>query len=172
MEHFQSFNSRTHAGCDLQALSYLRLPKEFQFTHPRGVRQMKHLNYSSVTWFQFTHPRGVRPILDCNGDFVYTFQFTHPRGVRRAILPTHYKTSVVSIHAPTRGATSLRLTSQKESMEFQFTHPRGVRHFNCGSHNTFCKVSIHAPTRGATVLSTLAKIESNVSIHAPTRGAT
>ena len=85
---------------------------------------------SSVTlpasWFQSTHPHGVRPLL--------------------RTLPTE---TLVSIHAPTRGAT-----------------------FNpVDSYNKWA-VSIHAPTRGATALWYSVYIGVSVSIHAPTRGAT
>ena len=56
---------------------------------------------------------------------------------------------LVSIHAPTRGATlSMMLT------------------FGCSL------VSIHAPTRGATYKIEERPITPEVSIHAPTRGAT
>jgi len=55
----------------------------------------------------------------------------------------------VSIHAPTRGATS------------------GFWTLGAGR-----SVSIHAPTRGATKRGRGEKLEKHVSIHAPTRGAT
>ena len=55
----------------------------------------------------------------------------------------------VSIHAPTRGATSDKLDCR---------HP--------------IQVSIHAPTRGATYPQAPYTSYLNVSIHAPTRGAT
>ena len=55
----------------------------------------------------------------------------------------------VSIHAPTRGATSVTVFIDIESL-----------------------VSIHAPTRGATYDGLLPFPELVVSIHAPTRGAT
>ena len=64
----------------------------------------------------------------------------------------HYNTampSLVSIHAPTRGATTI-----------------------CSSYNYCNNVSIHAPTRGATWLSSHENDYYFVSIHAPTRGAT
>ena len=77
--------------------------------------------------FQFTHPRGVRHIrLRCI-DATTTFQFTHPRGVRRRIKIEEAKANLVSIHAPTRGATTPRPTSATALRLFQFTHPRGVR---------------------------------------------
>ena len=57
---------------------------------------------------------------------------------------------MVSIHAPTRGATRLFFDRQ-----FQRQH-----------------VSIHAPTRGATIYLGPNELRTSVSIHAPTRGAT
>ena len=76
------------------------------------------------------------------------FQSTHPHGVRRVYLreliilyhvsihaPTRGATTLyqlggnvrqVSIHAPTRGAT-LRIESFFKPIEFQSTHPHGVR---------------------------------------------
>ncbi|SHK60159.1 hypothetical protein SAMN05720468_10415 [Fibrobacter sp. UWEL] len=95
------------------------------------------------------------------------FQFTHPRGVRFDALEAAGIT-VVSIHAPTRGAIGkLRqpfceigfnsrthagcdmLHRQRvRTMLFQFTHPRGVR-FGGLLEFPHGGVSIHAPTRGA-----------------------
>ena len=56
---------------------------------------------------------------------------------------------LVSIHAPTRGATA-----------------------SVGLVLTLEDVSIHAPTRGATTINQLVVLSNIVSIHAPTRGAT
>ena len=56
----------------------------------------------------------------------------------------------VSIHAPTKGATSDTPEEFREK-------------FN---------VSIHAPTKGATEAMELRKTFKTVSIHAPTKGAT
>ncbi len=56
--------------------------KEFQFTHPRGVRLSDASNTSVSNLFQFTHPRGVRRKLDEAALCIIVFQFTHPRGVR------------------------------------------------------------------------------------------
>ena len=57
--------------------------------------------------------------------------------------------SVVSIHAPTRGATDVY-----------------------ANFADYYRVSIHAPTRGATKVSATTLLLDLVSIHAPTRGAT
>ena len=56
---------------------------------------------------------------------------------------------MISIHAPTRGATCQPYTP---------------------SHS--CLISIHAPTRGATPLDEFMRNATLISIHAPTRGAT
>ena len=58
-------------------------------------------------------------------------------------------TLYLSIHAPTRGATSAYHTK-----------------------NTIAFLSIHAPTRGATSCSLDVLATYKLSIHAPTRGAT
>ena len=81
----------------------------FQFTHPRGVRSETSRKPSSPPRFQFTHPRGVRrasSLAICT--LRSTFQFTHPRGVRQQLVTEGSPGSVVSIHAPTRGATHRR----------------------------------------------------------------
>ena len=120
------------------------------------------------------------------------FQSTHPHGVRLFDLSKSTKKAVVSIHAPTRGATD-GCSMLLPTFEFQSTHPHGVRLqyatpsksppcFNPRTH-TGCDqaltgqingltVSIHAPTRGATVIRVYTFGCSGVSIHAPTRGAT
>ena len=57
---------------------------------------------------------------------------------------------VISIHAPTRGATSLKATEYKLSIDFNpRSHERSdgdVNKIDCGGS----VISIHAPTRGAT----------------------
>ena len=58
-------------------------------------------------------------------------------------------TVLISIHAPTRGATDGNLQCQLINA-----------------------ISIHAPTRGATFKSVSKNDNQNISIHAPTRGAT
>ena len=85
------------------------------------------------------------------------FQSTRPQGAR---LATHQKRSPtggagVSIHAPTRGATSKLedLASTSQCSMFQSTRPQGARpQFSaCGCvADESTLVSIHAPTRGAT----------------------
>ena len=124
-----------------------------------------------VQMFQSTLPRRER-LLDCwLNDRRIRFQSTLPRRERpvsripqKSMLncfnPRSHEGSdnnkrltlirlVVSIHAPTKGAT----TSGNE----QVTHKH---------------VSIHAPTKGATLVLSSFCQRVEVSIHAPTKGAT
>ena len=57
---------------------------------------------------------------------------------------------VVSIHAPTRGATGGVLFARHIDNKFQSTHPHGVRPSPSSATSMYAPVSIHAPTRGAT----------------------
>ncbi len=130
-------------------------------------------------------------------DFLYrvsnVFQSTRPRGARRQLVGAVATGSLVSIHAPARGATQPGLARidfrycfnprAREGRDKAFT----LRFTVCPSFNpraregrdgqrltdaTFINVSIHAPARGAT-LERLDKPEAViVSIHAPARGAT
>ena len=100
--------------------------------------------------FQSTHPLGVRRNFFSMIFPIDTFQSTHPLGVR---LVTAFKAplvDLVSIHAPTRGATIL-LESQSVT-QFCF-NPR--THSGCDVNQAKFEaqksVSIHAPTRGATL---------------------
>ena len=58
---------------------------------------------------------------------LYSFQSTHPHGVRLVFLIFLYCLNNVSIHAPTRGATSISKNISRSSRKFQSTHPHGVR---------------------------------------------
>ena len=78
---------------------------------------------------------------------------------------------IISIHAPTRGATTC-MGRRAHKCKFQFTHLHEVRprfSFNCSCNSI---ISIHAPTRGATNLLCVCEQCHYISIHAPTRGAT
>ena len=120
--------------------------------------------------FQSTHPRGVRPAAEWCEHYSGRFQSTHPRGVRRqkdgkytgdtgfnprthvgcdgAAMRYHF-VQLVSIHAPTWGATLLNLVLRLPLSMFQSTHPRGVRRKK-SLFSYLIYVSIHAPTWGAT----------------------
>ena len=86
------------------------------------------------------HPHNIR-----------TFLYFNPRSYKRSDLTGILGVCGVSIsiHAPTRGATT-----------------------GCGSQPQPIIISIHAPTRGATSLENQLHRFFLISIHAPTRGAT
>ena len=82
---YNSFNPRTHTGCDAWTVHRISLFLSFQSTHPHGVRHEPILRKLIKVMFQSTHPHGVR-LLRCLRFKIET---------------------KVSIHAPTRGATNL-----------------------------------------------------------------
>ena len=97
----------THpGGVRLNACNVVSQISWFQFTHPGGVRQEVRLTIWSPRRFQFTHPGGVRLALLAFHQYYNVFQFTHPGGVRRRRTSGMLSPSMVSIHAPGRGATS------------------------------------------------------------------
>ena len=121
----------------------------FQSTHPHGVRHDHPEATPLECWFQSTHPHGVRLLLRTSCARCSMFQSTHPHGVRHKTLWVSCFLNYVSIHAPTRGATSqfLRYFALSSCfnprthtgcdvfsdeyllafIKFQSTHPHGVR---------------------------------------------
>ena len=143
----------------------------FQSTHPHGVRRSCLKKRQAQTSFNPRTHTGCDLETAVAGQESMLFQSTHPHGVR--LLGRIHDTLdiLVSIHAPTRGATYL-----------------------CSVTLCKYKVSIHAPTRGATwwtrhpcnqlpsfnprthtgcdLGQSAYETAVQVSIHAPTRGAT
>ena len=90
--------------------SEARMPSVFKFqsTHPRGVRHTDMYLYGLECRFQSTHPRGVRPVGTLRGHGIGAmFQSTHPRGVRPSKRVCPKRHTLVSIHAPAWGATTV-----------------------------------------------------------------
>ena len=78
---------------------------------------------------------------------------------------------LISIHAPTRGATPPCRIGGKRWLNFNpRSHERSDQRHRSGHRSI--TISIHAPTRGATGESFRFRRQRNISIHAPTRGAT
>ena len=145
------FNPRTHTGCDAEISGRIEALSEFQSTHPHGVRHYELKVTDGDAVFQSTHPHGVRlgEVWFCwlgrHGGFnprthtgcdsrsytqhVFIMVSIHAP-TRGATLhgPVLRRGIRVSIHAPTRGATIERI-SRKSSKGFQSTHPHGVRLF-------------------------------------------
>ena len=130
------FNSRSHAGSDfkrnrrdmrvIQGFQFT-LPRgerrvetfagglrcEFQFTLPRGERRQLSQEVATIEMFQFTLPRGERQCLCEALHGAVEFQFTLPRGERRLRQYNIIPIVGVSIHAPTRGATTTTIPQQR-----------------------------------------------------------
>ena len=143
------FNPRTHTGCDAEISGRIEALSEFQSTHPHGVRHYELKVTDGDAVFQSTHPHGVRlgEVWFCwlgrHGGFnprthtgcdsrsytqhVFIMVSIHAP-TRGATLhgPVLRRGIRVSIHAPTRGAT-LALGYMKRDNLFQSTHPHGVR---------------------------------------------
>ena len=126
-----SFNPRTHVGCDSDKNNALLPKMEFQSTHPRGVRHLLVHLANCQTQFQSTHPRGVRLHLwlatlrpmrfnprthvgcDLRGPASYIYKRSfNPRTHVGCDQDEHEDVSktIVSIHAPTWGATQHKKT--------------------------------------------------------------
>ena len=123
------------------------------------------------------------------------FQSTRPQGARCKPLGFSNESSIVSIHAPTRGAIKSMRLIKTSNCAFQSTRPQGARFDATEGVPLHDRVSIHAPTRGAMILTWveyghlpsrfnprahkgrdvisqhLFAVLESVSIHAPTRGA-
>ena len=106
----------------------------------------------------------------------------------------NFQSFTISIHAPTRGATTAYtfsnfsyinfnprshegsdnalIVAQNIISQFQSTLPRGERRDTFLNIDMMVIISIHAPTRGATKDYVPKATPDAISIHAPTRGAT
>ena len=78
---------------------------------------------------------------------------------------------LISIHAPTRGATYTLLTPFFIVSNFNPRSHEGSDS-SVGHSRSVPRISIHAPTRGATIYGATLVSVVGISIHAPTRGAT
>ena len=77
----------------------------------------------------------------------------------------------ISIHAPTRGATVSLGKQVSGNMDFNpRSHERSDEEGK--EQERYLQISIHAPTRGATTARVRRYCKLSISIHAPTRGAT
>jgi len=100
------FNPRIPAGCDESHQNELTALREFQSTHPCGMRQEKRAyDLYVIMTFQSTHPCGMRRPSCHNPDREKQFQSTHPCGMRLMD----------------------KLLAAQENDVFQSTHPCGMR---------------------------------------------
>ena len=144
----KGFNPRTHTGCDDLAKRY-SIEFVFQSTHPHGVRRSwpPQFPFYSSSFNPRTHT-GCDGAPEQNAPDILVSIHAPTRGATPPI--RHKPRSVeVSIHAPTRGATP-DVGGTAANKAFQSTHPHGVRRIFAVSTIKISYVSIHAPTRGAT----------------------
>ena len=133
---------------------------------------MRH-SCSLTPGFQSTLPRGERLACVLINTGSYIFQSTLPRGERQAADSIQARKGIISIHAPTRGATKQYRAKTNVNAKFQSTLPRGERQISTYPvlwrqkfQSTLPRgerlpvqinilpalfISIHAPTRGATI---------------------
>jgi len=175
--HAFCFNPRTRMGCDLIFAPLLNVTTVSIHAPARGATGEAEID-NLVREFQSTHPHGVRPTIFKYNIWIIRFQSTHPHGVRHIILPLwrrccrfnprtrtgcdfpfffavvnnqsfnprtrtgcdqaaieDYLAALISIHAPARGATVKR-NDYQIPRGFQSTHPHGVRR----SFSLVCKI--------------------------------
>ena len=104
----REFQSTHPHGVRPELSAESRNPVEFQSTHPHGVRLVRHRLPAGTGSFQSTHPHGVRQLSTHTAPWYQKFQSTHPHGVRPWA---------------SRRAGMMYLP-------FQSTHPHGVRHIS------------------------------------------
>ena len=171
MVRIKSFNPRTHTGCDAARLVLVTVFILFQSTHPHGVRrEIQTLEQFDTSFNPRTHT-GCDPVVSEPNNFATGFNPRTHTGCDVPIPLIFRAYLYVSIHAPTRGATSsaiigiprpvfqsthphgvrpVLLCNRFRCTLFQSTHPHGVRHDSHQRKHDDIEVSIHAPTRGAT----------------------
>ena len=122
---YDCFNPRTHTGCDLlsgglstQAIVSIHAPTRGATTAILAISE-------SGSLFQSTHPHGVRQCINTTYVRVACFNPRTHTGCD-TYQTLHACADSVSIHAPTRGATSI-ISLAWSGIEFQSTHPHGVR---------------------------------------------
>ena len=146
-----SFNPRSREGSDCLYFYCFVVKVGFQSTLPRRERHM----FSFLVWdFERFNPRSRE-------------------GSDEIPPPTRGNATLVSIHAPAKGATSGTVKIADAEQEFQSTLPRRERLEALEDLEILTVVSIHAPAKGATIYpEDMGAAAKEVSIHAPAKGAT
>ena len=163
----------------------------FQFTRPRGARQIRrraraggrvsiHAPTGGATGARVRRERtrlrfnsrahGGRDFDDGRHYFTSSFQFTRPRGARRYSFRRAAIWRVFQFTRP-RGARPPAASSHAALTKFQFTRPRGAR--PRGSRRPLPTRCFNSRAHGGRDLLPLrTDVVTAVSIHAPTGGAT
>ena len=165
-----NFNPRTHVGCDKTWRFQRQQSRQFQSTHPRGVRPPIQRTPRAGRYFNPRTHVGCDILLFFFTGSVFLFQSTHPRGVRHQVFQDAVRWAEFQSTHP-RGVRHIVELETEVNSKFQSTHPRGVRpqpsgrkfvvhnfnprtHVGCDGQKVFFRfrhpISIHAPTWGAT----------------------
>ena len=99
------------------------------------------------------------------------FQSTLPRRERHRSCKKKGVLFTISIHTPTKGATSIHITITAFSKISIHTPTKGATYLVLVTHK-LPSISIHTPTKGATIIELVFCSMSIISIHTPTKGAT
>ena len=137
----------------------------------RGATPCHHLY---IVFFLSFNPRSYKRSDDIFNSFLlmfHVFQSTLLQEERLSLSKLCFIYSPLSIHAPTRGATTIYYIFISQ-LSFQSTLLQEERRNIGVTTSQQMLLSIHAPTRGATLSKIAGVILTLLSIHAPTRGAT
>ena len=102
----------------------------------------------------------------------YLFQSTLPRRERRRVGFEILVLLPISIHAPAKGATDLKMMAYKRYHDFNPRSREGSDGMTLEELGNRIDISIHAPAKGATTNLILVSRTTHISIHAPAKGAT
>ena len=104
------------------------------------------LNDCKLSWNVSIH------VISLNGTFNSYVSIHAPTKGATTLDAPYIVDKCVSIHAPTKGATYNSDMSKIDAQMFQSTLPRRERHKKIYTKTDYSRVSIHAPTKGATTL--------------------
>ena len=143
----------------------------FQSTLPREERPRRHAPAHKIA--RNFNPRShERSDVGCLLRLFYHLNF-NPRSHERSDKPFIYKAlrTIISIHAPTRGATAASVM-REESSQFQSTLPREERLLELALILIACVFQSTLPREERLTDANVQLYAKSISIHAPTRGAT
>ena len=143
----------------------------FQSTLPHGERRCESCARLPLCHFQSTLPHGER-LQKRHKHYMSTgFQSTLPHGERRFDAKAGFMDFLLSIHAPTRGATGAPCADRLVQKTFQSTLPHGERQISSFGFDLELTFNPRSHT-GSDEIERIKSLWATLSIHAPTRGAT
>ena len=123
---YESFNPRAHTGRDKSFTVRTNLLWVSIHAPTRGATFTLVESATVIRMFQSTRPHGARHNELRRLGYDSKFQSTRPHGARRFAHGRNLSKFLVSIHAPTRGATN-RTFLYLQAYQFKSTSPHGAR---------------------------------------------